>query len=71
MLGINPSIMVHMLNVSPSFPPIWQKNKVFAKELDKAIEEEVCKLQEAEFIREVYYPDWLVNVVMVKKANRK
>ena len=44
MLGINPSIMVHMLNVSPSFPPIWQKNKVFAEELDKAIEEEVCKL---------------------------
>ena len=63
--------MVHMLNISPSFPPIWQKNKVFAKELDKAIEEEVCKLQEAEFIREVYCPDWLVNVVMVKKANRK
>ena len=26
---------------------------------------------EANFIREVYYPDWLVNVVMVKKANGK
>ena len=25
----------------------------------------------AKFIREVYYPDWLANVVMVKKANRK
>ena len=24
-----------------------------------------------QFIREVYYPDWLVNVVMVKKANDK
>ena len=23
------------------------------------------------FIREVYYPDWLANVVMVKKANGK
>ena len=23
------------------------------------------------FIREVYYPDWLVNVVLVKKANKK
>ena len=23
------------------------------------------------FIREVYYPDWLTNVVMVKKANGK
>ena len=25
----------------------------------------------ANFIREVYYPDWLANVVLVKKANGK
>ena len=35
------------------------------------IAEEVRKLLEADFIREVYYPDWLANVVMVKKANGK
>ena len=28
-------------------------------------------MQNAEFIREVYYPDWLANVVMIKKANGK
>ena len=33
--------------------------------------EEIRKLLEADFIREVYYPDWLANVVMVKKANEK
>ena len=33
--------------------------------------EEVRKLQEASFIRVVYYPDWLANVVMVKKASKK
>ena len=33
--------------------------------------EEVHKLQEVEFIREVYYPSWLVIVVMVKKAKGK
>jgi len=33
--------------------------------------EEVCTLLEANFIREVYYPVWLANVVMVKKANGK
>ena len=33
--------------------------------------EEVRKLLEASFIREVYFPDWLANVVMVKKANGK
>ena len=28
-------------------------------------------MQKAGFIKEVYYPDWLANVVMVKKANKK
>ena len=32
---------------------------------------EVEKLLEADFIREVFYPDWLANVVMVKKSNGK
>ena len=26
---------------------------------------------EVDFIQEVYYPDWLANIVMVKKANGK
>ena len=42
---------------------------MFAQERDRAIAEEVRKLQDVEFIKEVYYPDWLANVVMVKKAN--
>ena len=33
--------------------------------------EEVEKLLVAGFIREVYYPEWLANVVMVKKSNGK
>ena len=33
--------------------------------------EEVRKLLEAGFIREVYYPDWLANEVMVRKNNGK
>ena len=44
---------------------------MFAQQRDQAIVEEVCKLQDAEFIKDVYYPDWLANVVMVKKANEK
>ncbi|XP_050278039.1 uncharacterized protein LOC126719545 [Quercus robur] len=48
-----------------------RKKRVFAPEQDKAIAEEVRKLLEANFIREVYYPDWLANMVMVKKANGK
>ena len=71
MPGIDPSVIVHRLNVLPSFSPIRQKKRVFAQERDKAIAEEVRKLLEADFIQEVYYLDWLANVVMVKNANGK
>lgn len=71
MPGIDLSAMVHKLNISPSFPFIYQRKRVFAQEGDKAIVEEVRKLQDVEFIREVYYPDWLANAVMVKKTSEK
>ena len=45
------------MNVSPSSSLIQQKKQVFAQEQDKAIAEEVWKLPDADFIREVYYPD--------------
>ena len=35
---IDPSILVHRLNVSPSFPPVHQKKRVFASERDQAIQ---------------------------------
>ena len=71
MPGIDPSVITHRLNIYPSFKPVRQKKRVFAPERDNAIKEEVRKLTLAKFIREVYYPDWLANVVMVKKANGK
>ena len=71
MLGIDPRVITHCLNVSPSYKPFCQKKRVFAPERDNAIKEEVHKLITTEFIREVYYLDWLANVVMVKKANGK
>jgi len=65
---IDPSVIVHK-NVSPSFSPIRQKKQMFPQDQNKAITDEVRKLLEEEFIREVYYPDWLTNAVMVKKVN--
>ena len=45
-----------------------KKKKVFAPKRDNVIKDEVQKLMAAKFIREVYYPDWSANIVMVKKA---
>ena len=69
--GIDPTVITHRLNASPSFKPVKQKRRSFAPERQKAINEEVGKLLQAGAIREVEYLEWLVNVVLVKKANGK
>ena len=68
---ISPKIIQHKLNVDPERKPIQQRRRAFAPEQDQTITEEVTNLLTAGFIREVYYPDWLANVVLVKKANGK
>ena len=71
MLGIDPSVIIYYLNMSSSYKLVRQKKRVFALGRDNAIKEKVHKLVIVEFIRQVYYPDWLANVVMVKKVNGK
>ena len=69
--GIDPTVITHRLNVNPSFKPIKQKRRSFTPERQKAINEVVKKLLQERAIREVEYPEWLANVVLVKKANDK
>ena len=69
--GIDPAIITHGLNVNPSFKPVKQKRRSFVSERQKAINEEVGKLLQVGAIREVEYPEWLANVILVKKANGK
>ena len=69
--GIDPSVITQRLNTNPSFKPVKQKRRSLAPERQKAINEEVGKLLQARAIREVEYPEWLANVVLVKKANGK
>jgi hypothetical protein len=71
MPGIDPSIIVHQLNVDPSCRPVKQRRRTFAPERNQAITNEVQKLLKVGFIREVDYLEWLENVVLVKKANGK
>ncbi|XP_077229834.1 uncharacterized protein LOC143862648 [Tasmannia lanceolata] len=71
MPGIDPSISTHELGVDQTCKPVRQKRRHFAPERRRAIREEVERLLKADFIREIQYPDWLANVVMVKKSNGK
>ena len=69
--GMDPTVITHRLNTNPSFKSVKQKRRSFAPERQKAINEEVSKLLQDGAIREVEYPKWLANVVLVKKANGK
>ena len=71
MPGIATEVIQHRLNVDLERKPVQQRRRVFAPKRNKAIMDEVNKLLVANFIREVYYPDWLANVVLVKKTNWK
>ena len=42
-----------------------------SEEKRKAAQGEVQKLMDAGVIREVQYPEWLANIVMVPKKNEK
>ena len=71
MPGIDRKIIQHHFNVNLECKPVQQKRRIFAPKHNKAITKEVEKLLEASFIREVFYPDWLANMVMVRKSNGK
>ena len=71
MLGFDRKIIQYCLNVNLECKPVQQKRRIFASKRNKVVTEEVEKLVEANFMKEVFYPDWLANVVMVKKRNDK
>ncbi|XP_027910365.1 uncharacterized protein LOC114169424 [Vigna unguiculata] len=69
--GIDPDFLCHKLNINPSAKPKVQKRRRLSGDRAQAATEEICKILEAAHIREIQYPTWLANVVMVKKSNGK
>jgi hypothetical protein len=71
LVGVNKDIIEHRLQVSPSARPKKQKLRKLSKEKVEATKAEVQRLLDVGFIREVAYPQWLSNVVIVRKKNGK
>ena len=69
--GMDPEFIVHKLNMDPSFPPKKQKPRRSAKEHVEVVRSEVRRLREAGVIREAFFREWLVSIVVVKKKNDK
>lgn len=71
MPGIDPGIACNKLNTDPDFPSYQQRQRRFALKRNKIINEEIDHLLEVGFIRDVWCPSWISNVVVVKKKNDK
>ncbi|KAK8916849.1 hypothetical protein KSP39_PZI022199 [Platanthera zijinensis] len=71
MPGVDPDVACHHLNVDPAAKPVQQKKRDVTVKLAELIREEVAKLLKARFIQEIQYPEWISNVVMVKKPGGK
>nr|CAH66197.1 OSIGBa0148D14.3 [Oryza sativa] len=71
MPGVPREVIEHRLAVRPGAKPVRQKVRRQAPERQAFIREEVARLLEAGFIREVIHPEWLANPVVVPKANGK
>ncbi|XP_057426101.1 uncharacterized protein LOC130719494 [Lotus japonicus] len=70
-LGIDPNVISHHLSIQQGAKPVVQARRRMGEEKDKAVQIETQKLLEGKFIREVQYPTWLANVVMMRKENGK
>ncbi|XP_040374696.1 uncharacterized protein LOC121052853 [Rosa chinensis] len=69
MPGIPTEIATHNLSIVPYSTPVRQKRRAFTHDKYRAIQVEVKKLMAIKFVREVTYPRWLANVVMVPKKS--
>ena len=69
--GIDPDFICHHLNVNPSIAPRKQPPRHSSKDHNEAVKDKVTKLKRAGAIKEVFYPEWLANTVVVKKKNGK
>nr|GEW20077.1 reverse transcriptase domain-containing protein [Tanacetum cinerariifolium] len=67
MIGVPRHIAEHRLNVREGYSPVRKKKRGHAPKRNKAIQEEVEKLVDADIIKEAHYHNWLSNPVMVRK----
>lgn len=71
MPGVEANLICHHLNVDPEHKLVIHKKKRSPVQHVDAVIEEVDRLLKAKAIREVFYPEWLFNTMVVKKKNGK
>jgi hypothetical protein len=69
--GVDPAFACHNLNVDPLSRPVVQKGRRTSPLHEEVVCKEVNRLIEAGAIKEILYPTWLSNTIVVKKKNGK
>ena len=70
-LGVDPNFICHRLNINPSAITKKQPPQCSSREHSDTVKGEILKLKQAEAIKEVFYLEWLANIVVVKKKTGK
>ena len=68
---MDPNFICYHLNVNFSVIPKRQPPQCSSKEHSDVVKEEVARLKWAGTIKEVFYPKWLANTVVVRKKSGK
>jgi hypothetical protein len=71
LIGVSREVIEHKLQVNPNVKPTKKKLHKMSEEKIEVVKAELQWLLDARFIREVTYPQWLANIVMLCKKNRK
>jgi hypothetical protein len=71
MPGIPREVIEHHLKIYPDARPVQQRPRKQSVERQNFISEEIKRLLDAGFKREVHHPRWLANPMVIPKANEK
>ena len=71
LVGVPREVIQHHLRVCPNVRPVNQRARRQSTEKQAFIVQETRKLEAAGAIREVWYPEWLANPVVVPKKGGK
>ena len=69
--GVDSSFIFHHLNVNPSVTPKKQPSRRLSKDHFDAVKDEIMKFKLAGAIKDVFHPEWLTNILLMKKKNGK
>ena len=67
MLGLDLKMMAHAFNIEPRAKLVVQPRRIFYPNVEAQIVQEVKKLLAVGFIKPIEHPQWLSNIVPMKK----